>query len=122
MADTERECMTVTPLTIITGFLGAGKTTLLNRILSADHGLKIAVLVNDFGTVNIDAAMIVNVEGETYSLSNGCICCTIREDLVKAVREVLNRADPPEYIVIETSGVSDPLEVALTLRPINAIT
>lgn len=113
--------MTATPLTIITGFLGAGKTTLLNRILSAQHGLKIAVLVNDFGAVNIDAAMIVNVEGETYSLSNGCICCTIREDLVKAVLDVLNRPDPPEYIVIETSGVSDPLEVALTLRPINAI-
>jgi G3E family GTPase len=113
--------MTATPLTIITGFLGAGKTTLLNRILSADHGLKIAVLVNDFGSVNIDAALIVNVEGETYSLSNGCICCTIREDLVKAVMDVLNRPDPPEYIVIETSGVSDPLEVALTLRPINAV-
>lgn len=113
--------MTATPLTIITGFLGAGKTTLLNRILSADHGLKIAVLVNDFGSVNIDAAMIVNVEGETYSLSNGCICCTIREDLVRAVLDVLNRPEPPEYIVIETSGVSDPLEVALTLRPINAI-
>ena len=113
--------MIATPLTIITGFLGAGKTTLLNRILSADHGLRIAVLVNDFGAVNIDAAMIVNVEGETYSLSNGCICCTIREDLVKAVLDVLNRPDQPEYIVIETSGVSDPLEVALTLRPINAI-
>jgi G3E family GTPase len=113
--------MSATPLTIITGFLGAGKTTLLNRILSADHGLRIAVLVNDFGAVNIDAALIVNVEGETYSLSNGCICCTIREDLVKAVLDVLNRPDPPEYIVIETSGVSDPLEVALTLRPINAI-
>lgn len=113
--------MAATPLTVITGFLGAGKTTLLNRILSADHGLKIAVLVNDFGTVNIDAALIVNVEGETYSLSNGCICCTIHEDLIKAVLDVLNRPEPPEYIVIETSGVSDPLEVVLTLRPINAI-
>lgn len=113
--------MAATPLTIITGFLGAGKTTLLNRILTADHGLRIAVLVNDFGAVNIDAQMIVSVEAETYSLSNGCICCTIREDLVKAVLDVLNRAEPPEYIIIEASGVSDPLEVALTLRPINAI-
>lgn len=117
----EKAVMNATPLTIITGFLGAGKTTLLNRILNANHGMRIAVLVNDFGAVNIDAQMIVNVEGETYSLANGCICCTIRDDLVKAVMDVLNRPDPPEYIVIETSGVSDPLEVALTLRPINAI-
>ncbi len=113
--------MTPVPLTIVTGFLGAGKTTLLNRILTASHGLRIAVLVNDFGAVNIDAQMIVNVEGETYSLSNGCICCTIRDDLVRAALDVLNRPEPPEYIIIETSGVSDPLEVALTLRPINAI-
>jgi G3E family GTPase len=113
--------MSPTPLTIITGFLGAGKTTLLNRILTAEHGLRIAVLVNDFGAVNIDAQMVVNVEGETYSLANGCICCTIRDDLVKAVLDVLSRPDPPQYIVIETSGVSDPLEVVLTLRPINRI-
>jgi len=111
-----------TPLTIITGFLGAGKTTLLNRILSADHGLRIAVLVNDFGAVNIDSQLVVNVEGETYSLSNGCICCTIRDDLVKAVRDALGRPESPEYIIIETSGVSDPLEVALTLRAVNAVT
>ncbi|NOG48602.1 MAG: hypothetical protein HND48_03475 [Chloroflexi bacterium] len=83
------------PLTIITGFLGAGKTTLLNRILSANHGLRIAVLVNDFGAVNIDSQLVVNVEGETYSLSNGCICCTIRDDLVKAVRDALNRPESP---------------------------
>lgn len=113
--------MRQTPLTIITGFLGAGKTTLLNRILTADHGLRIAVLVNDFGTVNIDSQLVVNVEGETYSLSNGCICCTIRDDLVKAVRDALNRPEAPEYIVVETSGVSDPLEVALTLRAVNAV-
>lgn len=113
---------TPTPITIITGFLGAGKTTLLNRILSADHGLRIAVLVNDFGAVNIDSQLVVNVEGETYSLSNGCICCTIRDDLVKAVRDALSRPESPEYIIIETSGVSDPLEVALTLRAMNAIT
>lgn len=110
------------PLTIITGFLGAGKTTLLNRILSANHGLRIAVLVNDFGAVNIDSQLVVNVEGETYSLSNGCICCTIRDDLVKAVRDALNRPESPEAIIIETSGVSDPLEVALTLRAVNAVT
>jgi G3E family GTPase len=99
------------PITILTGFLGAGKTTLLNRILHADHGLKIAVLVNDFGTVNIDTQLVVGVEGETISLANGCICCTIREDLLIATAQLLDRPDPPEYIIVETSGVSDPAAV-----------
>jgi len=101
-----------TPITIISGFLGAGKTTLLNHILTAPHGLKIAVLVNDFGAVNIDASLIVSVEGDTISLSNGCICCTIRDDLMQATLDVLAREIPPEYIIIETSGVSDPVAVA----------
>ena len=75
------------PVTILTGFLGAGKTTLLNRILHTDHGLKIAVLVNDFGKVNIDAQLVVGVEGESMiNLSNGCICCTIRDDLLLAAQ------------------------------------
>ena len=104
----------IVPLTILTGFLGAGKTTLLNHLLHSDHGLKIAVLVNDFGAINIDSQLITAVDGDTVSLSNGCICCTIRGDLLKATTDLLNRADPPEYIVVETSGVSDPLEVALT--------
>jgi G3E family GTPase len=103
------------PITIITGFLGAGKTTLLNHILHGDHGLKIAVLVNDFGAVNIDSELIVGVEGEeTVSLSNGCICCTIRDDLLAAVFKLVERDDHPEYIIIETSGVSDPYAVAQT--------
>jgi G3E family GTPase len=100
------------PVTILTGFLGAGKTTLLNRILKAEHGLRVAVLVNDFGAVNIDAELIVGVEGETISLANGCICCTIRNDLLAAVLDLLQRQPPPEYILIETSGVSDPYAVA----------
>jgi G3E family GTPase len=100
------------PITILTGFLGAGKTTLLNRILKGDHGLRVAVLVNDFGTVNIDAELIVGVEGETVSLANGCICCTIRDDLLTAVFSLLQREPAPEYILIETSGVSDPYAVA----------
>ncbi len=104
----------IVPLTILTGFLGAGKTTLLNHLLHSDHGLKIAVLVNDFGAINIDSQLITAVDGDTVSLSNGCICCTIRGDLLKATTDLLNRAEPPEYIVVETSGVSDPLEVALT--------
>jgi G3E family GTPase len=110
------------PITIITGFLGAGKTTLLNRILNGDHGLRVAVLVNDFGAVNIDSELIVGVEGETVSLSNGCICCTIRDDLLDAVFRLIQRDEPPEYVIIETSGVSDPYAVAQTfmlpaLRP-----
>ncbi|MBT8465389.1 MAG: GTP-binding protein, partial [Deltaproteobacteria bacterium] len=69
------------PVTILTGFLGSGKTTLLNHIVSATHGLRIAVLVNDFGAINIDAKLVVGVEGETVSLENGCVCCTMRDDL-----------------------------------------
>ncbi len=102
------------PMTILSGFLGAGKTTLLNHILHGNHGLKIAALVNDFGAVNIDAQLVVGVEGDTVNLSNGCICCTIRGDLLKETLKLLRREDPPEYIIIETSGVSDPIAVANT--------
>ncbi|MCY3764902.1 MAG: GTP-binding protein [Gemmatimonadetes bacterium] len=103
------------PVTIISGFLGAGKTTLLNHILNADHGLRVAVLVNDFGEINIDAALVSGVSGEsTINLSNGCICCSIRNDLLEAVVQLIQRPDPPEYIVVETSGVSDPVAVSLT--------
>ncbi len=102
------------PVTILSGFLGAGKTTLLNHILHGNHRLKIAVLVNDFGAINIDAQLVVGVEGETVTLSNGCICCTIRGDLLKQTLNLLRREDPPEYIIIETSGVSDPIAVANT--------
>lgn len=102
------------PITILTGFLGAGKTTLLNHILHADHGLRMAVLINDFGEVNIDAQLVVGVAGETISLANGCICCTIRDDLETAVLGLVQATEPPEYILIEASGVSDPGAVALT--------
>ena len=102
------------PVTILSGFLGAGKTTLLNHILHGDHGLKIAALVNDFGAINIDAQLVVGVEGESVNLSNGCICCTIRGDLLKETLKLLRRQDPPEYIIVETSGVSDPIAVANT--------
>lgn len=102
------------PMTILSGFLGAGKTTLLNHILHGEHGLKIAVLVNDFGAINIDAQLVVGVEGEMVQLSNGCICCTIRGDLLKETLKLLRRPNPPEYIIVETSGVSDPIAVANT--------
>ncbi|MCA9886871.1 MAG: GTP-binding protein [Anaerolineae bacterium] len=106
-----------TPLTIITGFLGAGKTSLLNRILYSDHEHKLAVLVNDFGAINIDSQLVAKIQiDNTIELSNGCICCTIRDDLKQEVLKLLQREDPPAHILIETSGVSDPLEVALTFK------
>lgn len=107
-----------TPLTVLAGFLGAGKTTLLNRVLNGEHDMKIAVLVNDFGSINIDAALIVDVsdEEDTITLSNGCICCTIRDDLLDATLGLIQREDPPDYIIVEASGVSDTIDVALAFR------
>ena len=103
------------PVTIISGFLGAGKTSLLNHILNADHGLRVAVLVNDFGEINIDAELVSGVSGEsTINLTNGCICCSIRDDLLEAAVRLIQDPNPPEYIVVETSGVSDPVAVSLT--------
>lgn len=102
------------PVTIVTGFLGAGKTSLLNHILTGGHGRRIAVLVNDFGRVNIDAALIANRDDEVVSLENGCICCSLSDGLLAAVVRLIRRERPPEHILIETSGVSDPVEVAAT--------
>ena len=101
-------------ITVLTGFLGAGKTTLLNHILTAEHGLRAAVLVNDFGAINIDAKLVVGVEGETVSLANGCICCTMREDLMTETVRLLSRPDAPDYIIVEASGVSDPKLIVQT--------
>ena len=104
------------PVTIITGFLGAGKTTLLNRILNGGHGLRVAVLVNDFGSINIDAELVVGVESDVISLANGCICCSIRSDLLDAVTRVLDRPERPEYVLLEASGVADPAGIAVTFN------
>lgn len=103
------------PVTLITGFLGAGKTSLLNHILANANGLRIAVLVNDFGAVNIDASLIKRRDGEMISLENGCICCSLSDGFLASVAKVIRRPDPPERIVIETSGVSDPIEIAQAL-------
>ena len=101
------------PATIIGGFLGAGKTTLLNDILTGNHGIRAGVLVNDFGAINIDSQLVVGVDdSETISLKNGCVCCDIRDDLVAACLLMLQRPEPPEMLIIETSGVSDPFQVA----------
>jgi G3E family GTPase len=102
------------PVTIITGFLGSGKTTLLNHILQNQQGLKTAVLVNEFGEIGIDNELIVTTSEDMVELNNGCICCTINEDLVKAVHKVLARSEQIDYLVVETTGLADPLPVALT--------
>lgn len=102
------------PVTIITGFLGSGKTTLLNQILGNCQDLKVAVLVNEFGDINIDSQLLVATDDDMVELSNGCICCTINDGLVDAVYRVLERDDCVDYMVIETTGVADPLPIILT--------
>ena len=102
------------PVTILTGFLGAGKTTLLNHILSNQEGLKTAVLVNEFGEIGIDNELVVSTNEDMVELSNGCICCSINGELLEAVDRILNRPKPVEYLVVETTGLADPLPVAMT--------
>ena len=96
------------PITVVAGFLGAGKTTLLNHILQGEHGWRIAVLVNDFGAINIDAELITEVGDGMVSMANGCICCSIRSDLISAVLKMADLSERPEHILIESSGVADP--------------
>ena len=107
--------MNKVPVSLLAGFLGAGKTTLLNHILNGEHGRRIGVLVNDFGEINIDAQLISRVEGDTISLTNGCVCCSIRADLVTAIEQLLQMEPCPDMIVVETSGVSDPKAAAMAL-------
>ncbi len=102
------------PLTILTGFLGAGKTTLLNRLLTGQRDVRLAVLVNDFGSINIDAELVVDVADDMISLANGCVCCEIRDDLLGAVQRLVESANPPEHIVLEASGVADPASIWAT--------
>jgi G3E family GTPase len=104
------------PFTVIGGFLGAGKTTLVNALLrqaaSGEASLRLAVLVNDFGSVNIDAALIASAEGDTIALTNGCVCCAIGDDFAAGIAAVLGRRPPPEHILVEASGVADPGAIA----------
>jgi len=107
------------PITILTGFLGAGKTTLLNRILTGNHGLRVGVLVNDFGSINIDAELVVGVDSNMINLANGCVCCQIRDDLVESVVALLARPETVEYILLEASGVADPAGIFMTFNDPN---
>ncbi len=102
------------PVTILTGFLGAGKTTLLNHILTNQSGLKTAVLVNEFGEIGIDNDLIISTGEDMVELSNGCICCSINGELLEAVERILERPEPVDYLVVETTGLADPLPVAMT--------
>jgi G3E family GTPase len=99
------------PVTIVTGFLGSGKTTLLNHILNNRQGLKVAVIVNEFGDIDIDSQLLVAVDENMVQLANGCICCTINQGLVDAVNEIVNRSASVDYVVIETTGIADPLPI-----------
>jgi len=103
------------PVCVLTGFLGAGKTSLLNHFLSSGHGLRIGVVVNDFGAIDIDSQLVESVTEDTVSLRNGCICCSMRDDFFDAILKLVRRESPPDVLVVETSGVSDPSSVVLTL-------
>jgi G3E family GTPase len=102
------------PVTVLTGFLGAGKTTLLNRILTERHGRRIAVIENEFGEIGIDQALVVGVEEEIFEMNNGCICCTVRGDLIRILGGLMRRRDRFDHILIETTGLADPGPVAQT--------
>jgi G3E family GTPase len=102
------------PVTILTGFLGSGKTTLLNRILSEQHGQRIAVIENEFGEVGVDQALVINADEEIFEMNNGCICCTVRGDLIRVLGNLMKRRDKFERVLVETTGLADPGPVAQT--------
>jgi G3E family GTPase len=103
-----------TPVTILTGFLGAGKTTLLNRILTEDHGKKFAVIVNEFGEIGIDNDLIVDADEEVFEMNNGCVCCTVRGDLIRIIEGLMKRGTDFDGILVETTGLAKPAPVAQT--------
>jgi G3E family GTPase len=102
------------PVTVLTGYLGAGKTTLLNRILTYEHGKKVAVIVNEFGEVGIDNQLVINADEEIFEMNNGCICCTVRGDLIRIIGNLMKRRDKFDHLVIETTGLADPAPVIQT--------
>jgi len=102
------------PVTVLTGFLGSGKTTLLNHILTAEHGKRIAVIENEFGEVGVDQDLVIGAEEEIFEMNNGCICCTVRGDLIRILGNLMKRKDKFDYILVETTGMADPGPVAQT--------
>lgn len=99
------------PVTVLTGYLGAGKTTLLNRILSEEHNKRVAVIVNEFGEIGIDNQLVIDADEEVLEMNNGCICCTVRGDLIRIIGNLMNRRDRFDHLVIETTGLADPAPV-----------
>ncbi|NJR62229.1 MAG: GTP-binding protein [Cyanobacteria bacterium CRU_2_1] len=102
------------PVTLLTGYLGAGKTTLLNRILTYEHGKKVAVIVNEFGEVGIDNQLVIDADEEIFEMNNGCICCTVRGDLIRIIGNLMKRRGKFDHLVIETTGLADPAPVIQT--------
>ena len=114
MTQTETPATGLIPVTVLTGYLGAGKTTLLNRILSEDHGKRYAVIVNEFGEIGIDNDLVVGADEEVFEMNNGCVCCTVRGDLIRVVQGLIKRKGGFDAIIVETTGLADPGPVAQT--------
>jgi G3E family GTPase len=114
MSDVTPQTDARVPVTILTGFLGSGKTTLLNRILTENHGKRIAVIENEFGEIGVDQELVINAEEEVFEMNNGCICCTVRGDLIRILGNLMKRKDRFDYIMVETTGLADPGPVAQT--------
>ena len=114
MADTKQAQSELIPVTVLTGYLGAGKTTLLNRILTEQHGRKYAVVINEFGELGVDNDLVVDTDEEVFEMNNGCICCTVRGDLIRIVGGLMKRRDKFDGIIIETTGLANPAPVAQT--------
>ncbi len=102
-------------LTLVTGWLGSGKTTLLNRILSDDHGMRIAVVQNEFGEIGVDGDLVIGAEFGLYELSNGCLCCAVNDDFLAALEDLAAMENPPDHVLIEASGVADPSATVLSI-------
>ena len=114
MSATTQPAATQIPVTVLTGYLGAGKTTLLNRIPSENHGKKYAVVINEFGELGVDNDLVVDADEEVFEMNNGCICCTVRGDLIRIINQLVKRKGQLDGIIIETTGLADPSPVAQT--------